>query len=210
MTSIVEAVLSQSHRELVELGVIKEGHFERHDGKHTRWYFHSHPLFWTGALWRIVQDLVAIVPDEILKGVDAIAGPQFAGNLLGQGMVNIVEARGARDRKPVNCVPIERGYEKMGKDIGREIYQIRRYYREQLPDLKVLLVDDVVASGVTRVKCIRLLEGAGAEVVGGVCIADLSLVPGVSQHSLWKPPTADIYDRAYCPHCRAGVLMTRF
>lgn len=205
MATVSETIVEQSVHDFKALGVLKEGHFERHDGKHTRWYFHSHPLFYTGALWRAVQDLVAVIPLEVLDQIDIVAGPQFAGNVIAQGMINIISSNGPMTRESVHCVPIEKQFKLVGSNLGKTSYHVRRFYQDVLPDKKVLLVDDVVASGKTIVKCVRLLESMKARVIASVCIANLSHVKDATQYSIWNQPPnhADVYDRGSCPMCKS-------
>lgn len=209
MSSVLEAVLSQSRKELIEQGVLKEGHFQRHDGKHVRWYFDTQPLVFTGALWRIVQDLVAITPVEILEQVEIVAGPQSVGDVLAEGMINIISSRGPKARQ-VFCVPIERQFKLVGKKLGKTVYLIRPFYRERLAGKKVLFVDNVFASGKTTVKCTRLIEEAGATIVGLTYIADLSPVSDNHRRVLWQDRADDVYPQFACPMCKSGIPITKF
>ena len=209
MTSIVEAVLSRSREELIELGVLRQGHFQRHDFRHSRWYFDSKPLVFTGALWHVIQDLATIIPTEILDEIEIVAGAQSVGDTMAEGLINVISSRSAKVRQ-VNCVPIERQFEIVGKDLGKTTYRIRPFYLDRLAGKKVLLADDVIASGKNSTRFCRLLESAGARVVASAFIANLSQLDDPTRFSLWRQPLDEVYARAECPMCRRDEPMTKF
>ncbi len=208
-----EAVLRQrfgsAWQELTELGVIKEGHFRRHDYRHTKWYYDTVPLFLTGRIWTIMQDLAAVINPEVVEQIEFIAGPGYRGNILAFGLANVLSARSPASR-PIQSVPIERQFQIVGPDLGKSEHWVRKRYLELLAGRGVLLADDVLATGKTRTGCFHLLTQAGAKVLGSVSIIDASQMDSscrklTGYHAALKViPAKDVYEATQCPMCRSS------
>lgn len=203
MTKRVQAVLEQSAKDFMASGAIMQGHFQRHDNQHSKWYFNAHALFWTGRLWSAVQDLASVIDQAVVDEIDAIVGPESLGKMVASGLQATLGSRRNRSRPAIHCVPIERKFVIVGPEVGKTIYHIRDYYHKQMSGMKVLFADDAIASGVTTNRGHELIRAAGAHVVAEAGIADLCHYTHPTRFSIWRPPTEDIYPVHFCPMCKS-------
>ena len=72
-----EELRRQALRTLQESGVLmRDGHFDYGNGYHGRVYLNPHELFrYPSTIWRIAQDLIDILPSELLERTEVVAGP---------------------------------------------------------------------------------------------------------------------------------------
>ncbi|OGE81618.1 MAG: hypothetical protein A3E98_04260 [Candidatus Doudnabacteria bacterium RIFCSPHIGHO2_12_FULL_48_11] len=194
-----------------ELRVILDGHFWTHDMGHTGYYYTTLPLFLTGSIWTIVQELAAAIDASVKREITVVAGAQFGGNIIAQGLVNLISAAGPA--RTIHCIHIEKEFGLVGKDLGKTNYAIRDYFRDFLSGTRVLLVDDVRRSGRNMKLFEALLKDANASVVATASIIDASFVEHPGRHfSVWKAPEGDRYTPGpqTCPMCASGTPITKF
>lgn len=102
--------------------------------------------------------------------VDAVAGIEARGFVLGGAVAHQLSAGFVPMRKK-GKLPWETIGEDYELEYGTDRMEIHRDAIE--PDSRVLLVDDLIATGGTAVAAIKLLRQAGAEVVGCSFVVDL-------------------------------------
>jgi adenine phosphoribosyltransferase len=140
----------------------------------------------------IFKDITPLLADAgaLAAAVDALAGP-FAG--LGITKVVGMEARGFIFASPV-AVQLGAGFvpvRKAGKlpwSVKRQSYDLE-YGTDLLeihqdavgPHDKVLIIDDVLATGGTAAATVRLVERLGGEVVGLGFVLELAFLDGRSR-----------------------------
>lgn len=109
------------------------------------------------------------------KGIEAVAGIEARGFILGGAIA---------DRLNCGFVPIRKKGKLPGKAIGQD-YELE--YGVDVIEVhedgvrrgeKVLLVDDLIATGGTAEAAVRLLRKLGAEIVGAVFVIDLPDLKG--------------------------------
>ena len=75
---------SQALAQLQEFEVLmRNGHFDFGNGFHGRMYLNAHQLFrYPSTIWRLAQDLLDILPGDLLQQTEVVAGPVMGGALL--------------------------------------------------------------------------------------------------------------------------------
>ncbi len=109
------------------------------------------------------------------KGVEAVAGIEARGFILGGAVA---------DRLGCGFVPIRKKGKLPAKAIGQD-YELEygtdiiEIHEDGIkPGEKVLLVDDLIATGGTAEAAVKLLQKLGAEIVGAVFVVDLPDLKG--------------------------------
>ncbi|MDH3579367.1 MAG: adenine phosphoribosyltransferase [Hyphomicrobiales bacterium] len=109
------------------------------------------------------------------KGIEAVAGIEARGFILGGAVA---------DRLGCGFVPIRKKGKLPGKAIGQD-YELE--YGTDIIEVhedgirqgeKVLLVDDLIATGGTAAAAVKLLEKLGADIVGAAFVIDLPDLKG--------------------------------
>ena len=139
-----------------------------------------------GIVFRDITPLLA-APDAFAATVDALAAP-FAGEHIDK--VLGIEARGFVFASPVayhhaaGFVPV-RKTGKLPWEIERQEYELEygtdllEIHRDAVaPGERVLIVDDVIATGGTAAATARLAERLGGEVIGFAFVIELAFLEG--------------------------------
>jgi orotate phosphoribosyltransferase len=194
-------------RDLKQFEVLMtEGHFDYGNGYHGRAYLNPHQLFrHPSTIWRFAQDLIELLPGELVQSTEVVAGPVTGGALLAHTIAGLLDSRRSLTHPPCSFAPFN--YDPAGG------FALRRFYRDELTGKRVLLADDVRNTGETFAKCAALVKDAGGTVVATVeiydrleTIADLE-VPNIALVDYRAPEN---YTAVACPLCKAGVPITRF
>src|SRR6478672_11141903 len=62
---------------------MRSGHFDYGNGFHGRVYLNAHQLFrHPSTIWRLAQDLLDVLPGDLLEQTEVVAGPVMGGALL--------------------------------------------------------------------------------------------------------------------------------
>ncbi len=182
-----------------------DGHFDYGNGYHGRVYLNPHRIFRQPSLiWRLAQDLIAILPDRVVADTDVVAGPVLGGALLAHTMAGLMDARRSLTRAPTSFAPLSPGPDGLA---------LRPFYRTVVHGRRVLLVDDVRNTGETFARARAVLADAGGTVIATAEICDrLEAIvdAGVPNYALAEYPAPENYAAADCPLCAAGVAVTRF
>ena len=88
-------VRRQALKTLQDLEVLmREGHFDYGNGFHGRVYLNPHQLFLhPSTIWRLAQDLLDVLPAEIIAQTDIVAGPATGGALLAHTIAGLIDGR---------------------------------------------------------------------------------------------------------------------
>jgi orotate phosphoribosyltransferase len=183
-----------------------DGHFDFGNGYHGRVYLNPHQLFrQPSRIWRFAQDLIDIIPGEIIQQTQVVAGPTTGGALLAHTIAGLLDSKRSLTHPSCRFAPFQ--YDAEGK------LTIREFYRRELDGQRVLLADDVRNTGQTLARCAALVKEAGGTVVATVQICDrLEAVAdaGVSNIALVEYKAPENYQAGECPLCKSGVPITRF
>jgi orotate phosphoribosyltransferase len=181
------------------------GHFDYGNGYHGTVYLNAHQLFrHPSTIWRFAQDLIDLIPSELVLQTDVVAGPVTGGALLAHTIAGLLDSRRSLTHPPCLFAPFN--YDPAGG------FTLRPFYRAELKGRRVILADDVRNTGETFARCATLVNEAGGTVVATVeiydrreAVADL----GVANVALAEY-RAQNHRAAECPLCRSGAPITRF
>jgi orotate phosphoribosyltransferase len=182
------------------------GHFDYGNGYHGRVYLNAHQLFrHPSTIWRFAQDLIDVLPPELVQGTEVVAGPVTGGALLAHTIAGLLDGKRSLTHPPCSFAPLN--YDPSGG------FTLRPFYAHEVRNKRVLLADDVRNTGETFSRCAGLLQEAGATVLATAEIYDrLEAVsgPGVPNIALAEYKAPANYKAADCPLCKSGVPITRF
>ena len=183
-----------------------DGHFDFGNGYHGRVYLNPHQLFCQPSIiWRFAQDLIDVLPAELLGLTDVVAGPVTGGALLAHTVAGLLDSRRALSRPPMLFAPF--------RPEGSGSHGLTPFYAQQVKGRRVLLVDDVRNTGQTLVRCAELVRTADGSVVATAQIYDrMEAVfdAGVPNVALAEYKAPENHEAGSCPLCRAGAPITAF
>jgi orotate phosphoribosyltransferase len=178
---------------LERIGAVLHGHFLLTSGRHSDLYFEKFRLLEQPALLeQAVSTMLANLPREAVGAAQVVVGPTLGGVLV---------AYEAARQLSIRALYAER------EGDGRA------FRRGSLlePNTSVLLVDDVLTTGISIREVLALLEGYQARVVGIGVLIDCSESPlafGAPLGSALRLP-AQTYSPDECPLCRQGVPLAK-
>ncbi len=183
-----------------------DGHFDYGNGYHGRVYLNPHQLFrHPSTIWRFAQDLIDLLPADLLRETEVVAGPVTGGALLAHTIAGLLDSRRSLTHPPCSFAPFN--YDATCN------FSLRTFYRHAVRGKRVLLADDVRNTGQTFARCAALVNEAGATVVATVEIYDRSeaiIDLGVPNIALAEYKAPENYTADSCPLCKAGTPITRF
>jgi orotate phosphoribosyltransferase len=197
-----KALKDLQHSEVLML----DGHFDYGNGYHGRIYLNPHQLFrHPSTIWRFAQDLIDLMPSELVQRTEVVAGPVTGGALLAHTIAGLLDSRRSLTHPPCSFAPFN--YDPAGG------LALRAFYRKELKGKRVLLADDVRNTGETLARCAALVQEAGGTVIATVeiydrCEAVVEL--GVPNIALAEYRAPENYKASECPLCKAGMPITRF
>ena len=176
-----------------ELGVVAKGHFVLSSGRHSDEYWEKFRLLeWP----RVTEQLCRQIAERYRMGaISAVIGPTTGGALLAQEVARQLDAR---------CLLAE-----PASSGGREL---RRGFKLNA-FAPVLIVDDVLTTGLSLRETLSAIEPYQPDIVGIEVLIDRSegTVPrqfSVPCHALLSV-TAQTYSPTDCPMCAAGVPLVK-
>ena len=194
-------------KDLQEFEVLTiQGHFDYGNGYHGRLYVNPHQLFrHPSTIWRFAQDLIDVLPSDLVQRTEVVAGPATGGALLAHTIAGLLDSRRSLTHPPCSFAPFT-------LDAGGGLI-LRPFYRASLKGKRVLLADDVRNTGETFARAAALARDAGATVLATAEIYDrleANKVLDVPNISLAEYKAPDNYKVGECPLCKDGVPITRF
>src|SRR5438876_8817554 len=153
-------------KELQESEVLMiQGHFDYGNGYHGRVYLNPHQLFrHPSTIWRFAQDLIDVLPGDLIQRTEVVAGPATGGALLAHTIAGLLDSRRSLTHPPCSFAPFTH-------DAGGGL-MLRPFYRASLKGKRVLLADDVRNTGETFARAAALARDAGATVLATAEIYD--------------------------------------
>jgi orotate phosphoribosyltransferase len=184
---------------------MREGHFDYRNGFHGRVYLNPHQLLrHPSTIWRLAQDLLDVLPPELLADTDVVAGPVTGGALLAHTIAGLLDGRRALTHPQCSFAPFS---------LVDDRFVLRSFYAREMPGKRVLLVDDVRNTGKTFERCAEVVKEAGGRVIATAEICDrLEAIAdvGAPNFALAEYAAPENYEAGGCPLCRAGVPVTSF
>jgi orotate phosphoribosyltransferase len=183
-----------------------DGHFDYGNGYHGRVYVNPHQIFrHPSTIWRFAQDLIDLLPGELVQQTEVVAGPVTGGALLAHTMAGLLDSRRSLTHPPALFAPFN--YD------PSDGFTLREFYRREIKGKRVLLADDVRNTGETLARCAALVKDAGGALVATVQIYDRMEALrdlGVPNIALAEYKAPENYAAADCPLCESGIPITRF
>jgi orotate phosphoribosyltransferase len=133
-----------------------EGHFILSSGLRSPKYLQCARVLMNPARGeRLARALVAKLPDQIRAGIDAVVSPAMGGVIAGQEVARVL------------------GVDAMFLERPTGIFELRRGFR-LAPGTRVLMMEDVVTTGLSSREAIAAIRAAGGEVVAAAALVDRS------------------------------------
>lgn len=185
--------------------LMRNGHFDYGNGYHGRVYLNPHELFrFPSTIWQLAQDLLDVLPGDLLDGTEVVAGPVTGGALLAHTLAGLLDGRRALTHPPCSFAPFAQHGDRLA---------LRGFYARHMAGRRVLLADDVRNTGKTFERCAELVREAGGTVLATVQICDRmeSIADaGVPNFALVEYQAPENYPASDCPMCRDGLPVTAF
>jgi orotate phosphoribosyltransferase len=138
-----------------EAGAILEGHFILTSGLRSPIFLQKARVFMhADKTERLCRALAARIREAVGEGIDYVVGPAVGG---------IIPAYETSRHLGVPAIWVER-------EAG--VFRLRRF--EIAPGARVVIVEDIVTTGLSIRETVDCLRGIGAEVVAAACIIDRS------------------------------------
>jgi orotate phosphoribosyltransferase len=183
-----------------------DGHFDYGNGYHGRLYLNPHQLFrHPSTIWRFAQDLLDLLPSDLVQRTEVVAGPVTGGALLAHTVAGLLDSRRSLTHPPCSFAPFN--HDPTGG------FALRSFYRHEIKGKRVLLADDVRNTGETFGRCAALVREGGGTLLATMEIYDrLEAIHdlGVPNVALAEYKAPENYRVEECPLCKAGAPITRF
>ena len=133
-----------------------EGHFLLSSGRHSAHYLQcARVLMDPMRASRLAAAIAAAIPREIRKDIAKVVAPAMGGVIIGHEMGRAL------------------GIEAMFVERPSGTFELRRGFTLE-PGEKVLMVEDVVTTGLSSREAIKAIEAAGGEVIAAASLIDRS------------------------------------
>jgi orotate phosphoribosyltransferase len=201
------AVRDKALHDLQQAGVLMvDGHFDYGNGYHGSFYLNPHQLFrYPSTIWRFAQDLIDLLPSDLLQKTELVAGPPIGGALLAHTIAGLLDSRRSLTHAPCLFAPFS---DEPGGGLS-----MRNFYRAEIKGKRVLVADDVRNTGETFAHCVDVVNKAGGIVMATVEICDRMEAiadAGVPNFALAEYKAPENYAADACPLCKSGIPITRF
>jgi orotate phosphoribosyltransferase len=137
-------------------GALLEGHFILSSGLRSPKYLQcARVLMDPARAERLARELAARLPNGLRERIDSVVSPAMGGVIIGHEM-------GRALGKPAMFVERPQG-----------VFELRRGFHLN-PGMKVLMVEDVVTTGLSSREAIDAIRAAGGEVIAEAALVDRS------------------------------------
>ncbi|MGB5778574.1 orotate phosphoribosyltransferase [Allopontixanthobacter sediminis] len=135
-------------------GALLEGHFKLSSGRHSAHYLQcARVLMDPMRAGRLASAIVAAMPRELRGEIEKVVSPAMGGIIIGHEMGRTLGKEAVFLERPGGTFELRRGFDlKQGE--------------------KVLLVEDVVTTGLSSKEAMAAVAEAGGEVVGLAALVD--------------------------------------
>ncbi len=131
-----------------------EGHFLLSSGRHSTHYLQcARVLMDPMRASRLAAALAATLPRELRKDISKVVSPAMGGVIIGHEMGRALGVEAIFVERPTGTFELRRGF-------------------SLEPGEKVLMVEDVITTGLSSREAIRAIEEAGGEVVAAASLVD--------------------------------------
>lgn len=147
-----EEVLSEFRKR----GALLEGHFLLSSGRHSAHYMQCARMLMDPALAeRLATALAEKLPDNVRSMIDVVISPAMGGVIIGQEMARALGLPAMFLERPSGTFELRRGFGLTGGE-------------------RVLMVEDVVTTGLSSREAITAISREGGDVVAAASLVDRS------------------------------------
>ena len=133
-----------------------EGHFILSSGLRSSRYLQcARVLMDPARAERLCQALAATIPAEIRAQVTMVVAPAMGGLICGYELARALAVESTFVERPQGVFELRRGF-------------------TLAPGQKVLMMEDVITTGLSSREAIKAIEAAGGNVIAGACLVDRS------------------------------------
>ena len=133
-----------------------EGHFLLSSGRHSAHYLQCARVLMNPArAGRLAVALAARLPRELRRDIQKVVSPAMGGLIIGHEMGRALEVEAMFVERPTGTFELRRGF-------------------ALEPGDRVLMVEDVVTTGLSSREAIKAIEAAGGEVIAAAALVDRS------------------------------------
>lgn len=133
-----------------------EGHFLLSSGRHSAHYLQcARVLMNPDRAARLAVAIAANLPHDIRRQIDKVVSPAMGGVIIGQEMGRALQVDAMFVERPTGTFELRRGF-------------------SLEPGDKVLMVEDVVTTGLSSREAIKAIEEAGGKVIAAASLVDRS------------------------------------
>ena len=137
-------------------GALLEGHFILSSGLHSPRYLQCARVFMDPArASRLAEAVAASIPEDLRRRIEIVVSPAMGGVIVGHEMGRALGVEALFVERPAG------------------IFELRRGFR-LAPGQRVLLVEDVVTTGLSSREAMKAIAGAGGEVIAAAALVDRS------------------------------------
>lgn len=174
-------------RALQERGALLNGHFRLSSGRHSNRFIQKFRILENPPLVEAVAGAIAVAFHEVRPTV--VVSAAVGGIVLGYEVARQLGTNAIFVEKENGVATLRRGFHLDSSD-------------------RVLVVEDVVTTGLSVREVMDVVRSYGASVAGvGVIVERGEADFGVPTHALLELPI-ESFDAAECPQCRAGEPIT--
>lgn len=149
----VEAVMDEFRAS----GALLEGHFKLSSGRHSGHYLQCARVLMNPArAGRLAQAVVNAMPAEVVAAVDVVVSPAMGGIIIGHEVARVL------------------GKDALFLERPEGVFHLRRGFALE-PGAKVLMVEDVVTTGLSSREAISAVAREGGEVIAECALIDRSM-----------------------------------
>jgi orotate phosphoribosyltransferase len=142
--------------EFRDAGALLEGHFILSSGLRSPMYLQcARVLMDPARAARLIAALTATIPPEITSEVTAVVAPAMGGIIARYELARALGVDTMFVERPTGTFELRRGF------------ALR-------PGQKVMMMEDVVTTGLSSREAIEAIEAAGGKVIAGACLVDRS------------------------------------
>ena len=142
-----------------------EGHFELSSGRHSAYYLQcARVLMNAERAGNLARALVSSIPRDVRAQIDAVVSPAMGGLIIGHEVGRCLDGDAMFLERPTGTFELRRGFALQ-------------------PGAKVLMVEDVVTTGLSSREAMKAVEAEGGEVIALACLIDRS---GVRRPSTYR------------------------
>ena len=201
----LEELRRQALKTLQEAEVLMhQGHFDYGNGFHGRVYLNPHQLFrYPSTIWRLAQDLLDVLPADLLARTEVVAGPATGGALLAHTLAGLLDGRRTLTHPALQLRPFH--------DRRRRRGPAGASTRSRCAAATSCSPTMCGIPGRRSSDCAAVVREAGGIVLATVEICDRMeavVDAGVPNFALAEYPAPENHPAAECPMCRAGEPIT--